>query len=611
MRFGRSIGWLLVLVSALAGALVATRWGRFVQMPEVGAQLFPVPMEMVTSMTWGAIDAKGHRETLEVHRDGMFWRMVHPYAGAICEAGKITDMLDAAESMRILAVLGKRETSAFEVERQLTLQTADMAVTCGFGEISPMRLSQTLAETGEWLVAVEAAAIAKLPENADALRTRAVFPVSPEQLVAFEWRTPGKPFARAQRMPNGNWNITRPIPFEKQAEQVAATLKTLTDPASIVRYVFPIAAEGDGVAAEGFSTAMLARYGLDEESATRVSAFIQGLGEPLVIRIGQVDPTSKGNRFCLLEGAQSVVSVPEAFVAVFGERGVFTTDFRQLPIFGDVAALRRVDVRRVGDASALVLEMRRHRWSLTSPVELPADAQLAKAAVETLCTMVGDWVAAEVPQNATPIYDFALTPEGTEQTIKFRVFELPESDRLGIFRQDVGRFYHVARTAIPTALMSKDAAWAMVDKTILSLPAARVRRMVVRYRDGEEIAITRQSPDGVWVVEYPVGLYVNETTVEMWLTAFAELRADQVLRELPTAFGVLHAYGIDTPYARITLDLAGVEDGLRRVLLLGTPDLETGEAPVLVQGRPVLYRISRELTQLLVRPLAEKEGTNE
>lgn len=609
MKFGRNIAFLLSLVAVLAGALAVFRLSRPEALPQGGDPLFPMPPETVLGVVWEAEGPDGRQVPVELRREGDSWYMTRPYSGAMCDAVAVADLLDTAQSLRILARLGDKATTDFRPERSLTLRTVDSARTCGFGDVLPMRLSETLAEVGGTLVSVEAATVARLPTRVAPLRTRAVLPMEPDRLLSLEWRAPGRPFTRAQRMANGNWGITQPFPFEAQASQVAPALRTLTDVRAVAAYVLP--ADGDAFGPDGLarpcptSESTLASYGLDEEGAIRVTVHARGIGEALTLRFGKEDPARPGNVFCLLNGAQAIVSVPSALRDVFGPQGPFVTDYRNLPVLGDAVRPQRLTLRVSPGDAPTELVMIRGGWSIVLPVNLPADAVAMRELVRGLSELTGDLTGEEPPSTPT-LCTLTLTPkDGALAKLSLHT-SASGDDVLLAYRSDLRRLYRVRREAVPEVLLRGGFAHALADRTVFAEPVANIRRISLLRRDGSHVSVVRPGPALDWETESPKGAYIDVATLDAWLTLFADFKAVRVLRGVPTAFGALRPYGLDNPSLRLMLDLES-EDGLRRVLLVGAPDPTTGAAPALVQGRSILYELNAETVRLLNRPLAVQE----
>ena len=598
MRFGRNFLILLAVVLVLAAGLVAERLLRPVRPVAVGEPLFPVAQESIAALSWELPAPDGATVPMTLVREGEFWRMERPYPGALCDAEAVSSFLDALGALRVRARLGPAEGSDFRVARRLTVRTAERAIVRGFGGEQPMALAQTLAEADGNLVAVEADAVSRLPSAAEGLRAKALLPVSPERILALEWRAPGTPFTRASRKAGGHWEVSRPFPFELPGEVVQAALDALTAPDAIVAYVRPADGEPPAPGARPVPEGLLGAYALDEESALRVSLRIRGLGDPVTLRFGRPDPAHPGAVFCLLNGATAVVAVPEALPALFGEAGPLAADVRDLPVVGALSGVRRLSLRLRGEDVPVELTREHGAWTLAMPMELPADAVAVEALFARLSAITGEFSGTARP-SGEPLCAFSLFGEG-DDALDLELFPAEAEGELLAWRTDQGRLYRLRRDAVPEAMLADGLQHTLVDRTVLSVPAEQIRRIAVLRRDGSRCAARRAGAVLDWETETPAGLYVDAAVLDAWLTRFADLKAARVLRDAPVALGALRPYGLERPWLRLTLDLdASAEGGLRRVLLVGDPDPTTGAAPALIQGRPILYELGPEDVALL------------
>lgn len=598
MKFGRNILLLLGIISLLSAALVLTRMHKPKDLPMRGALLYPLNMESVVEISWDVLGPDGKSCQMHLTRSGEFWTMQHPYPGVRCDIAAVTSLLDAANRMRILNQLGKAEQTAFTPERYLTLKTPDREITCAFGEVLPMELSQTLIETQGVLAAVEAAYVAQLPTTAAAMRTRAILPITPERIRQLEWRAPDQPFTRARKMQNGNWAVTLPFPFETKPDLVSKALEALTDPTAVKAYIRPAdvapLATLPGIGHELSTDSTLSAYGLEEESALRLTVLVNGVRDGFTLRFGKADPAHPGNVFCLLDGYQAIVSVPATLKAIFGAQGPFVTNFRDLPILGDLPDPDRLVIQPSRGEATIELAKEHGLWGLVRPTALPAEHPVLRQLLSALSTLSGDLIEGE-PGSATPLVELTLSAGSKpDESWELAIYDAPTSEHLRVYRKKPGRFYQIARNELPDFLLKANLDRLLIDRTIFSLPAETIRRIAVLHRDGTSVAIRRRADGLAWETESPVGAYINESILDEWLTRFAELKATDILNDTPSTFGSLQPYGLEMPYLRLTLDLTGGEEGLRRILLIGTPDLETGTAPAMVQGRPVLYRLNED-----------------
>ncbi len=605
MRFGRSIAYLLGLVCLLSGALLLTILVRPTAPLLKGDHLFPRAVESITEIAWEVTIASGERVPLQMTREGEFWRMQRPYAGALCDTAAVTQFLDACQALRVQSRLTKEHPETFEADTTLSLSTTDASYTYAFGPVSPMELSQRLVNTGSEIVAVSAEALNALPSRADDLRTHALLPFPAERLHSMEWRTPGRTFARALRQDNGNWTITRPFAFEATAATVEPALTLLTDPEIITNYILPVeptATEGNAPAPTRLSSEVeLARYGLDEENAVRVSVHIRGVSDAWTLRFGKPDPQNPENIYCLLDGYQAIVSAPAALRTLFETSGPFATDFRNLPVFGDFAErIQTLTIQRKNPDATVRLAQKQGAWQLLAPMILPADTARVRTFLSTLTGIPGDLVGTEEPEDIPLACELTLQT-ADESAPPTHVTLYRESPTIYyVYRSDLARLYRIHVAALPDELLASDLDRRLVDRTIFSLPADSIRRIAVTHRDGTSQAVVRATEPAVpWVTETPRGAYISSETVDAWLVRFADFKSTRILRDLPSGNDALVPYGLDRPLLTLTLDLRGDSDALRRVLLIGTPDEKTGLAPALIQGRPILYEISADDVRLL------------
>lgn len=598
MNFGRNILLLLGLILLLSGALTLSRIYRPKDLPVAGGLLYPLRSESITGIAWDVAGPDGKRCRMELTRKGEFWQMTHPYPGARCDAGTVATLLDAVEKMRIVSRLGKAGESDFVPERHLTLSTADRSFTCAFSGVMPMELSQTLVETQGQLVTIEADRVAALPQTAAALRTRAILPVSADRIRQLEWRGPDQPFTRVSRLPTGNWTVALPFPFDPKAGPVAEALKRLTDPKTVTAYVrpadtAPAATLPEIVNALATDTA-LSGYGLDEENALRLTVLVRGVRDGFTLRFGKEDPADPGQVFCLLDGYQAVVTVPAAIKEIFGAKGPFVTNFRDLPILSDLPEPDSIELLPGRGEAAVGLKKQHGSWSLTRPTALAAEHPAVRELLEDLSTLTGDLMEGDTPATA-PLLTLTLAADGPAgKPCELAVYDSAEEGKLKIVRRDQNRLYRIRRDALPDFLFRPNLDRAFVNRTILSLPAGAIRRIAVLHRDGTSVTVRKRADGLGWETENPVGAYVNAELLDEWLTRFAELKATRVLADTPSTFGSLQTYGLDVPYLRLTLDLSGGDEGLRKILLIGTRDPETGTAPAMIQGRRVLYQLNAE-----------------
>ena len=602
MNFRRTVPSLGLLVLLLAGTLVALRILRPAD-ERIDAPLFPLNPEQIVRIDWTVFDADGQPlpTPMSLRREEDTWYMDAPFAGAACDSNAVAAMLDAAHALRVVSLPSGPGANAFTAVRRLTLSSADASVSCDFAATAPLTLSEVLARlpSGK-TVLTDAATLGRLPVSASTLRTRTLLPVAPERILSLDWRTPGQPYFRVQQSAVGAWNVTLPFPIEVRRTEALRALRTLTAEGTVQSYVFP---------ADDYPTALrptvpplsasaesrLMPYGLDEESALRISIRIRGYAAPITLRLGKAVPGSSGHIYALMNRFRAVVTVPESIRNIFESNGPFITDYRNIPIFSDADSATRLTLRTNTESEAVQLSRTDGRWRFTLPADLPADSVAVRKLLKNLSELTGDLVGTGAP-DAPP---FAILTAGraTGDDARICLYDSDDEGIIRVFRADTHRLFHVRRTPLSGILPDTDAALKLIDRTILSEAAGTIRRIAVDRRDGRSSILTRATQTDEWNIEYPAGSYGVPSVTESWLNAFAALSAERILCSSADSES-LRKYGLETPELRLTLDLDGA-NGLRRILSVGPSNPVTGRAPAAVRGRPVIYELSADTLRLL------------
>ena len=296
------------------------------------------------------------------------------------------------------------------------------------------------------------------------------------------------------------------------------------------------------------------------------------------------------------------------------------TDYRNLPILGDQATPQKVTLRESKDEAPTELTYFLGTWAITLPVSLPADNADVEKMLAALAAITGDLIGTEPPSGAALCSIVLMPPEALKAAQSASSATTPavtpamlgfypdaeDYDNLLAYRADLRRLYRLPRSRVPALLLEGGYTHTLADRTVLTEPAENIRRIAVLRRDGTHTVVARNATSKEWETEAPVGAYINRPALDKWLTCFADLPANRVLQGAPTNYANLRTLGLDHPAFRITLDLTGGE-GLRRVLLVGTPNVETGTAPAIIQGRPMLYELDAKTVGLLFLSLTRPE----
>ena len=593
MRFTRNIIVLSLLIATLGTLLWITDAFRTDKPLLAGDALFDLSPEAITTIIWDVVDDNGEKQTITISRQGELWRMEAPYAGLLCDRAVIANFLDTLQSLKVEAALTNAPASLFKSHRQLTLVTPDRRVVCEFAAPSVMNLSQVLANCNEHLVTVNAKTVNALPTNVRQLWSRAVLPVVSDSLATMEWRATGQPFTRAIRRSDRSWTVTQPFTFEPNEETVKQAIAALVAPQAITAYIRPAPGEN---AVTTLSETMLAAYGLDEEYAIRVTIRVKGLSEALQLRFGKKDPTRPEHVFCLLDGRQTVVSVPETLRTLFTDKGPFASGHTELTLLADIINPEKMTIAGKTKDETITVTRQQNTWRLTTPTELPADTLAVNQLLQKLSTLTGDLTEDLVPVEANRLCTLSFELKKSPSPIVVACYQSANPNQLLLYRADTNRLYTLPTSTWPEVLHTpKLLTRTLADHTILSLPADSIRRITVQ-RDGKEAETVSRLPNTLeWTTEFPQGAYVNTATIDQWLTLFADLQAATILGD--TAIGPatsLAALQFNQPKARITLDLDGRAEQLRRILIISSEVTENGLVPVMIQGCPLIYAVHQE-----------------
>ena len=593
MRFTRNIIVLSLLVAILGTLLWVTETFRSDKPLLAGDALFDLSPEAITVIQWDVVNDNGEKQTITLNRQGALWRMEAPYAGLLCDRAVIANFLDTLQSLKVEAALTDAPASLFKAHRQLILATPDRRVICEFAAPSVMNLSQVLANCNDHLVTVSAKTVDALPSNVRDLWSRAVLPVTAETLASMEWRATGQPFTRAIRRSDRLWTVTQPFAFDPSEEAVKQAIAALVAPQAISAYIRPAPGETTLTA---LSETMLAAYGLDEEYAIRVTIRVKGLSEALQLRFGKNDPTRPEHVYCLLDGRQTIVSVPQNLRTLFTDNGPFASGHTELPLLADIGTPEKITVAGQTKSETITVSRQQNTWHLTTPTELPADTLAVNQMLQKLTTLTGDLTEDLIPVETNRLCTLAFDVKKQPSPIVVACYHSPKPDHLLLYRADTNRLYTLPTQSWPEVLQTpRLLTRALADHTILSLPADSIRRITVQ-RNGVDSETVRRLPDSTeWSTEFPQGAYVNTAIIDQWLTLCADLQATTILEEVTSGAPTLTALQFNQPLARITLDLDGRSEQLRRILIISPEVTEGGLVPVMIQGCPLIYAVHQNV----------------
>ncbi len=603
MRFGRNITILTLLVLVLAGVLIGNRCINPTRRILAGDRIFPMLADSITSIQWDVQDEDGKPLTVQLARQGTFWKMEAPYNGMLCDRAAINALLDQIQNLKVAAVVDTPAAQHFVDARTLVVATPEKRISCAFGEKPTMELTQQLAHCDNRVIAVKTADIDDFPTSAHQLFGREILPLPAERITAIEWRSSGKPFVSAQKKNDAIWTVTQPFAFEPNPDEVARVLKLLTNPQTITAYIRPAPSENSLAM---LSETMLAPYGLDEEYAIRVVIRLKGFSEPLQLRFGKPDSMRPNHVYCLLNDRQSVVSVSEKIQHIFTEEGPFVASHEDLPLLGDVS--NPTSIKIIGRSADEVTQLTKKQsiWEIATPTILPADPIATETLLQSILALTGDLTESQELMDSARICTVELGRPKDNKMAQLVFYRGKTAGELFAFRPESGRLYVLPEAALPTALFAEAGARnrTLLDRTILAIPAENIRRITVHFADELVETVGRAPKEETWQTEFPQGAYVKSLLIKDWTALFADLKAVAVL-ESAASFLEMKRYGLTHPAMKITLDLNEEANALRRILLIGQE--KNGKVPVMIQGRPLIYELAPETVRLLQTSLTTSE----
>lgn len=608
MRFGRNLSILFSLVSALTIALVLTHRFRPVQPLIPGDPIFPILPETITAIAWDVTNELGHLQQLRIERKGQFWQMTAPYAGFRCDTAEVAHLLDTIQALKVVNTLDHVDATTIPRGRQLIVETPEKQLTCTFGEIPPMNVAQMTALCNDIFVAVNTNTVKLLPMSARQLWSRAILPVSTTNLTSIEWRAPRLPFTKVFKRDTGKWTVAQPFAFEPNEARAEQALSLLTNTDIIIDYLRPLP---DDVAPSVFPETMLIPYGLDEDSAIRVTLRVKGFSDPFQLRFGAKDPNNPTQVYCLLDNRQAIVAIPEKVRDIFTQAGPFVTTHLNLPFLGDATNPTAITIHKTAEIKQrTVLNLRNNQWELTTPAAFPANPIAVKQLLQQLIALPGDLTESATPDENRIICVVTFTFEPPKQPIEIKFYQ--DSDtKLLARRMDTNRLYSFSKERFPKELLELNTLnQKLLNRTLFALPESTVRRITVEKNGEKQIVVARNPETQQWNTEFPQKFYIREETLAQWLNLFTDFTAKAILSDAATGKTQLNTYGFDHPQLKITLDLDGSEEGLRKVLIIASKSTDSDSTPVMVQGRPLIYLIAFETLQLLQRPLAAAENAH-
>lgn len=529
MKNARSIAWMLLGTALVAGAHIA------LDVKEGGAGL--LRRATLSSVADGAVALRvkhGDFPWTELSCVSGEWMMTEPFSASadkiavmrLLDALAFVPVVDSMSNVELERLGGRREDFGLRKPR-VTVVAAGPGGTeeFSFGAATPAGDCVYVEVAGDGFVYIVGTNVFDAVDmKADDLRSRSLFTVGADEIGAFDVRKASGSFMRFTK-DGEKWRMTEPHDSPASSAKVRKFLETVLD-ARAASFVWPVGASNE---TETASVSLLAGYGLDPESSVTVT-FKGADGADRLLSLGKEAET--GYVYALAHNGGAVVTVASSFkdIVLDGIDGFLDT--RLFPY--DAAAVTSVSLAD-GDEQYLLAKDAEGQWRLDAPVVAPADQEEAVQMVSRILALHhsaadASGIAIAVSTNSNPL--------------------------------------RVSREAVLDGHRLED----LRSKTIASLEASQIRRIVSTASGSKPVSIVYDSDRRAWNVESsPDGGVADSAAVDALLEAISPLTAERVvtLKVGPDGLG---RYGLDTSAHVVAVDLVR-EGSVRRNILVG------GKAP--------------------------------
>lgn len=559
MRNRRAIFWLIfaIVLSALAHVMLSYKGG----VDKALVQRTHLLSGAVGNVQRIALSRPGAPDTVIARFSD--WRQVEPYRSSV-DSRVVMKMLDALTVSDIEETTSDQELLRLGLTRanfglenpkvRLAVTVADTVQEISFGGITPNSDGVYAALAGEdavYVVSSNVLSAVDLP--ADGFRRRSAFPVGAELVQSVDLKRGAGSFLRLVR-DGENWSIVQP----KEASASSVRVRRLLDDvmaATAVDFIWPTGAEGEG---QTPSSALLAGYGLDAESAITVTVKCSD-GTDRQIAFGK--EAKDGLVYALVENGGAVVTVDGKVKDLALSDVSFFADTRLFPV--EVEAIARVSVTD-GTANYLLAKGEDGNWLLDAPVVAATDAK----SVAALLTRIGELRPADVAAEGVTISLTTNLPSVT-----------------------------VARESLLKGGLRLEA---LRSREILDIDPVGVRRVVVSDGAPKPTAVVYDKDRRAWNVESSEKSgKVSAEAVDALLAGLHPLRADWIVK-LKVSAADLRSYGLETPKLTVAVDQAK-DDAIRRNILIG--DEAQGGRFATLGATDAVFVISKETLNRLMAPL--------
>lgn len=445
-------------------------------------------------------------------------------------------------------------------------------------------------------------AIDALPNRAEAWQAATVMPETILAARRLEIKQPGGFVQLAIK--DGTWRLQQP----RSANASDAVVEKLLEQLQQLRV------ESLGPAVTGID---LVAYGLAaDDNPLQVTVWSDGDDAAgVTLMLGKPVQESPGLVYGRVSDMATLCRLPQSAVTLLSVKAEDVRDRRMCPVNpAEIMAIRLQDADR-----RLELERGGDGWRIQDPVRGRADT----LAVSRFLRSFGSLESIAFPENTTTnplagdaaglrivLSDHPLPAAGSNGVAEARsqgtwTYHLPAAATnatANVYCEEQQALYHLRSQDLARLTRASGGAPRAVtdplvylDRTILELPAASVRRVTLAYR-GREEAVVRDAA-GSWAAESPPEARVQDEAVAGIMRAVANLRALRVETLSATNWA---AYGLDDESTtRLTFSLGG-EAGLQKTLILATNTV-AGGVHAAVQGQDTVFLVAPEIAAQLTR----------
>ena len=457
---------------------------------------------------------------------GRYWRLEKPCAASVdesvvmqmCDALTVEPLEDSMSDAE-LSRLGRSrgDFSLDPPELTVTLDGRGKKTVVGFGKLIPSGKSVYASVSGVNAVfVVPTNVLAAVNRTAGDFRRRTLFVAGPDEVTSFSVKYDTGSLMNFIR----DGEVWTADDRHVSAKNVKRLLESVMG-AAAVDFIWPVGAADEST---GASSALLAGYGLDAESAVTVSMKCLD-GVDRWIAFGK--PAKEGLVYAFVQNGGAVVTVDSALKdLVMAEKSAGTRIFPQ-----EFSAVSSFTVRD-GAASYSVARCEAGAWKLDSPVSAPANSVAAETILSRILALTAtDAAGGDLRVEVSP---------GRESVnvSRFRV--------LGDFRFEDLRSREIVK--IDPLL---------VNRLVFSRSGGQVPVSVVYDRDSQTWKVERSPVDGT----------VDAGAVNKLVAALNPLMALSVVK-LNVSDSELREYGLERPYASLAVDQRR-DDAVRRNILFG------------------------------------------